>query len=812
MKKNILAILCSAFAIATFGAPADMQEGIEQNQRCVPMNQSTPALTPLKKAIAKSADEVTNYILIDEHFDGVKEGSQDSPSATPLMSTADYYAGRGIDQSIIGGGSWTCENAFAAGGAVALCCPNLMTAGYINTPIADYSGEITISFKAKPLENNGEKKSYVFVYPYFGDYRSPNVARYAEITPMSFNLYAADENWTEVEMTFNNYSSNNDGFISISCQHGTAVLIDDIKVTTRPTFVADPVLKPAEFGTNTVTACWHPVRRAFDYYLRLYKKSLIGEGNAEYEEDFDDVLPDGSNLPEGWVFNVEKLQISENGGYDGTPGIMLKNGETLETIKNGAKYHNASVWLKAYYPNKEAADADMDAMVFIDVCSEGKWYPFAGYYMAMLVDEPAEDDMMTLADWYLTDFADRYEAIRIRIKDSNCADAYVVADHFYIETGQPLTYELIKDKDGYEYTLVEGEKFEIKFENSDDNYPYHGLKKDCDYAYSLQSHYLLEKSKPVFANLDGVYTPTVNKPQETAYGFTASWEPVYAATSYRIDNYGVRSLKASTSDCIVFEEKFDNTKCPTTSPLYPEELDNPEITDLSNYSDLPGWGGINNVYVNGMMGFSGGYLITPLIHLPNAETATVRIVYQSTSYDVLTMTDSEGRVYYNECTGTSDMNRTEAVFTIPTGSKPCEFTIRSMYRQPILIDQFTVSQDTKAGNKVFTYLGSKFEDTPATETVFDALEQTGFTGFAYSVTAMRQSQQGGYFFSSPSNFRFAGTPQMFEGMTEAVVPVAETDITVEGYYSLDGIHHSVPFKGINIVRMSDGSVKKVFMP
>lgn len=812
MKKTIAIILFSAGALAILGAP--MKTDV-LTKKYLPLSTATPALVPLqvRTPMESSTNEVTKYILIDEHFDGLTEGSEQEPSQTPLLSKADYYAGKGIDQSLIGGGSWTASGAYAAGGSVALISKDLMDVAYINTPIGDYSGEITVSFRAKPLEYNGNKKSYVYVDAFYGDFRAPNTSRVVAVTDMSFNLYAGDTNWTEVEMKFNNYTSNTDGYIQIMNAQGTAVLIDDLKITTSPSFVADPVLKPATYGTNTLTANWQPVRRAFDYYLRLYKKNNNGQGDQEYEEEFDDINEDGSNLPEGWTFNVNELQISQNGGYDGSKGIILKNGETLETPRNGAKYHNASLWLKSYYPSQEAADAD-EGLACIDVCRDGKWYPFAGYYMGMLYNEPAEDDMETLAEMYMTEFADRYDGIRVRITDSSCPEAYLVVDHAYISTGQPVTYELIPDNEGYDYTLVEGESFEIKFDNQEKNYPYHGLKQECDYAYSIQSHYLFQRSNEVFADLSGVYTPVAAKAEETPEGFKGVWDEVYAATGYRADYYGIKTLKNDSEDLPVLEEKFDHTICDTTNPMYPTELGNDMITDLSQYSDFRGWGGLNSVFVNGMMGFYGGYLVTPLINVPNSETVKVKLVYYATPYDILTMTDSEGKLYYNECTGSSDMNRTEAEFIVPVGSKPLELTLRSMYRLPVLIDEFTVLQDAKAGNKIYTYLGSIYEEAPGTSVSFTDLAATGFTGFAYCVTAMRDDA-GSMLYSAPSNYRFVGTPQMIEGtpskddsgVRDAVAP----DLKAVEFYSMEGIRLHEPVKGINIVRMSDGSTRKILV-
>jgi hypothetical protein len=49
------------------------------------------------------------------------------------------------------------------------------------------------------------------------------------------------------------------------------------------------------------------------------------------------------------------------------------------------------------------------------------------------------------------------------------------------------------------------------------------------------------------------------------------------------------------------------------------------------------------------------------------------------------------------------------------------------------------------------------------------------------------------------------------GIANGVDQVEATDTTIDGYYTIDGIPLSAPRKGLNIVKMKDGSVKKMWV-
>ena len=49
------------------------------------------------------------------------------------------------------------------------------------------------------------------------------------------------------------------------------------------------------------------------------------------------------------------------------------------------------------------------------------------------------------------------------------------------------------------------------------------------------------------------------------------------------------------------------------------------------------------------------------------------------------------------------------------------------------------------------------------------------------------------------------------GIANGVDQVEETDTTIDGYYTIDGIPLSTPRRGLNIVKMKDGSVKKMWV-
>lgn len=66
------------------------------------------------------------------------------------------------------------------------------------------------------------------------------------------------------------------------------MLIDDVKVTSAPTFLAAPkVVGVTDFQADRFTIEWQPLRKAFEYYVDLYKMTYTSDTDGAFSEDFE---------------------------------------------------------------------------------------------------------------------------------------------------------------------------------------------------------------------------------------------------------------------------------------------------------------------------------------------------------------------------------------------------------------------------------------------------------------------------------------------------------------------------------------------
>mgnify|MGYP000441181225 FL=1 len=71
-----------------------------------------------------------------------------------------------------------------------------------------------------------------------------------------------------------------------------AVLIDDVEVTTKATFIATPkIVGITDFQADNFTVEWQPVRKAYNYYIDLFKKVYTSDTDGVFSEDFENFTP-----------------------------------------------------------------------------------------------------------------------------------------------------------------------------------------------------------------------------------------------------------------------------------------------------------------------------------------------------------------------------------------------------------------------------------------------------------------------------------------------------------------------------------------
>lgn len=128
-----------------------------------------------------------------------------------------------------------------------------------------------------------------------------------------------------------------------------------------------------------------------------------------------------------------------------------------------------------------------------------------------------------------------------------------------------------------------------------------------------------------------------------------------------------------------------------------------------------------------------------------------------------------------------------------------------------MLDEIRFMQDVKKGDIVKTVIDKVDTDAETTSYTFNNLADYGFDTYGYSVISNFE-HEGESTTSVPSNTVIVnlvtGDSHVTTGVEETA---AEGDVREVARYSLNGCKLAAPQKGINIIRMSDGTTRKVLV-
>lgn len=275
MKKFLLPLLMSA--VVTMGASAEVNVSV------------TPLGEHLVSTIRKTVS--TADILVMQDFSDLTTPFIEGPVSTadiaqPSLNTPiNMYDGGPIPAEYMGGQEgWRGANVYSNDGTCVIQTSGIgaQKASFLDTPLNEYSGSLTISFIARYLPTYGYayneegeevRRSYTgsTIQVSIGNEENRPVevigGTYYDLCDV--RLYAG-QGWCEVRIDVDNLSAYNDAFLRFFTYD--TVEIDDIKVTSSvDNFIAAPVMESIKDVTDTTfTINWEPVRKAFNYYVYLY--------------------------------------------------------------------------------------------------------------------------------------------------------------------------------------------------------------------------------------------------------------------------------------------------------------------------------------------------------------------------------------------------------------------------------------------------------------------------------------------------------------------------------------------------------------
>ncbi|MGI6223040.1 MAG: hypothetical protein ACOYJG_05485 [Prevotella sp.] len=785
----------------------------------VSINNAQPIERGLYKLTPKKVESQQTE-LINEDFTKFTNGSEDNPDTINWVANTWKGTNNDISSDLTQKAGWIGNFVAQAGGAAGLRSPGAayQTSAWIATPPADYSGTVTVTFRAKRWVGY---KGNVNIQGYLSDFNG-NYYNSEEASPV-FRIFGSDEGWQYYTWTFDCYDSNPAYRIALLTYD--MVIIDDINVrVSADKFVAEPTMKEITNVTDSgFTINWENVRAANTYLIGLKKKVWTGdEETPSYFFDFED-----GTVPDGFGGNVS---VEEGIGLNGTKGMTTA--DTLILPSNNALLKKAELYMGVIGPENASQEDLGVSYIYVAYHKDGKWTSSGFYEARYFLNELVSENLLD-GGWYGS-LADKYDAIRFTLSDF--PEGYkLVIDSVALTTNRAFDYEMINEPgnfysygDNYDFDTGEGIidwHVSSTIDNPTTSYTIKDLDEvfdpydpSAEYYYAVIARRYKTNSTYTWYHAFCPSAPKATTPTDVdARGsYTANWTKSVKATRYSVTNYGVYIAKEDEENHPLIDEDFSLINSDVTSandPANPEALGNDySIMSFDGYTKLPGWSGLCNTVAQGYLGCTAAYyyvptIVTPKFQADNDNSVTLDILALGTAGDNLVLTLQNGNTYlatFDE-DGYIDINT-----TIEESAKEMQIAFTSQNYQPFMLDEFAVTQNLKAGAQVYTPLETVIVNAPDTSYTFTGLTDE-YEYYAYDVMAL-QDLDGQTAASDPSNRVVLNLSKpddpIVDGIRDASMNDSNSLAKVITRYGIDGRPVNANTKGIQILKLSSGKTVK----
>lgn len=342
------------------------------------------------------------------------------------------------------------------------------------------------------------------------------------------------------------------------------------------------------------------------------------------------------------------------------------------------------------------------------------------------------------------------------------------------------------------------------------------------------------------AQAEWLTPPTLTGEQVGKDNVVITWTPVTDPDCTYIYELLVYKMHKATADetLSLLDENFDYIS--STGTMQDYEHGKGYVWD--EVKNAPGWTVKSPVYMNGAIGydcwmnysgndnddiFAGAYILSPQLDLGDVESYAVRVQckmaqmkYSSTgaialytySDDGLLSPDysiAKGQLYYIENLTNTSWKDVDVTLV---GDKWCtnsriSITSPSGCYNPIWVDDLKVSVDLKAGDKLPVPV-KQITVTDGNSLTLDTSDNTDADSYyAYQVRTVYMDPDDGSFraFSKYTDMKIIGKTTAVRNVTDNTKSDA-----INAIYTASGIKTNRPAAGINILKMSDGTTKKIF--
>ena len=713
-----------------------------QAQVQTPISSLTWRATQATEQASRAKGEVET--IVDEKFDKLTEGSETDyknhridDRATGMIDTELLPVTD--PKSTIGWGGY---QIFSAGGCIAIG-----DGGFLNAPTGDYSGNLTMTFRAKLAKGQ-------IITDANGDIvNNPHIeillARRSEITDFKRVNYNLTEEWQEFTFT-----ATEGEFYDTMIQFFTPLeftyFVDDVKIWHEINSIQAPIIvDPEVIDNESFVARWQPTSTADEYLLSVYNK-VSNPDKFEINEGFEDIVADPDdpdcvlwwgdpNYPQDWLIDVNsngyKDIFYEEGYKQGKQALCLDDeGDYITTPLSKYPITKGSYWICAD-DRRMPEGATTNTLLQIDAFNGKVWTPLSQLSLQVALD--GYKDGVTVD---ITEFLKLIpNIVQLRFALVNKTDddqARIAIDDIWLYgPGTPLNNYFLEDH------VVPGRETS--------SYKVTGLDPNIDYFYSVKARNSEYTSRPSKEwEIYDVSNPTALEPtQVTETSYVANWECGAKSEFFTINNYLSHEAQQD-ENVVILEENFDAVHS-TATPDNPEIKYTTEAESIDQYTNMQGWTATSYCLSEGMIGGKDtskdpaahgkqiSSILTPVMNLAHNDgeaTITVRawgkrgdwlIVHGNMPSCVFAMEFLQDGL-------------TEMTGIIPTCTDHEQFVIYSNSYGLFMLDYFKLEQPLKKGEKL-TILNKTVESNDMDErsVLVDEVKFDKKYDMLYNVTAHR---------------------------------------------------------------------------
>ena len=682
---------------------------------------------------ASTPRSIAASVVVDEDFSLFTAGSETTPDATNIAE--DYT----VPDNYTHQSGWVGGGVHQAGGTCALYPHDngygSLRDGFISTPVMELYGDVTLTFRAKRGTGSQANLSAVICDDYEGPLED-------------FRDYTLTDEW----QTFT-YNTDKASFdlcnFQISAEGGVA-LVDDIRIERMRTRIATPYAgRPVNNSLTEFSVEWEPVADAKDYLLNVYYTAMPDQQvSGTISQNFDGINVNSNgttinllnpNYPEGWTINVSargKQDVATGSNCSSAPiAIMLDaEGDEIISPETPAEINHISFWIK---PTSMDYEDDMISMISVLVyyTNTQRWERIANipnFYI---------EDGATCYEFDSDQIGDYVKRIKIEyLQEGDNKVGFMIDDMTLDYATQPQPIAVVDNK------AVAGTSYTVS-----------DIDPERDYFYYVQARdgeLLSDPSERMWVDgLTGL-KPTVKEATDvTTTGFTANWERMPKADSYKVDLSKVVEATSAMTDVVVLEEDFSLiTEGTISAPGQTWGNANLGEMGMANTS----WVLTQPIWANGMAGTSGtswagtaGLVASPYLSLNNnGGKFTVNATVYNTVADDVIFVMVLNSIYDTQATDAQQIQCAAPGLTNKTvtfensGKENILVAFMSMSGEAFFVDDVVITQDLNPGEKLSAPFSSVTNKSADNFYTFTGLPEGA--DYAYSVTAMRKRAYDNY--------------------------------------------------------------------